>query len=222
MHQIVDEACRHLRLALEQQPDATVYESCLVQLMAFQGKQVSAGKQLADVANAFKSAGVECVAQEIITLGRKHAGSGAGKVSVSALLEAVSVGFALPAGPCPKNTTYHTHAHSNTRRYDQKMHRTSSPQKYALGILQSPRPKPRRLLFLRKGTASLWCPPPLRSRDLRPRRGRRARGPRRLRARRDLLKSRGESGFQGDHSTLKSMQRYKQKHLYRHYNQRRN
>ena len=51
MHQIVDEACRHLRLALEQQPDATVYESCLVQLMAFQGKQVSAGKQLADVAN---------------------------------------------------------------------------------------------------------------------------------------------------------------------------
>jgi hypothetical protein len=41
---------------------------------------------------------VECVAQEIITLGRKHAGSGAGKVSVSALLEAVSVGFALPAG----------------------------------------------------------------------------------------------------------------------------
>ena len=51
MHQIVDEACRHLRLALEQQPDATVYESCLVQLMAFQGKQVSTGKQLADVAN---------------------------------------------------------------------------------------------------------------------------------------------------------------------------
>ena len=66
---------------------------------ALTGAEDSNGEvELADVANAFKSAGVECVAQEIITLGRKHAGSGAGKVSVSALLEAVSVGFALPAG----------------------------------------------------------------------------------------------------------------------------
>ena len=50
MHQIVDEACRHLRRALEQQPDSTVYESCLVQLLAFQGQRASAGRQLADVA----------------------------------------------------------------------------------------------------------------------------------------------------------------------------
>ena len=50
MLKIVDEACRHLVRALEQQPEATVYESCLVQLRAFQGKQVDAGRRLAHVA----------------------------------------------------------------------------------------------------------------------------------------------------------------------------
>ena len=50
VHKLVTEACRHLTRALERQPEASVYASCLVQLLAFQGRQVHAGQLLAHVA----------------------------------------------------------------------------------------------------------------------------------------------------------------------------